>query len=325
MLGSLGTILLVSAVGLSHSNRNGYYYFEAGGYVAGQVLADDGDNVSIRLRETKEVRNFAYANFTDRTRYKLRSYTTDPESGSDQLLMGNYALDLGLYQEAARNFRRASRLSPSLWAAGNDGLKRVRFASGESKLNIAANRLESGRFNEAQQALTELTKHSDDAIAARALALIDRFPDVTRSEPYFVEQDFPSFVKVRKYLERAKESNRDGLLHTKSSSRAQRDFRSVSKDIKRGLRLLEKIGDKQSHDGPFGSAFLNMKRELLELQTAAALNQCSLYVVQQSFHQALVVLNEALAYDQGNGRLLDARARVEQAVSNASGVVLSSL
>ncbi|MAB79407.1 MAG: hypothetical protein CMJ89_08640 [Planctomycetes bacterium] len=325
MLGSLGTILLVSAVGLSHSNPNGYYYLEAGGYVAGQVLADDGDNVSIRLRATDEVRNFAYADFTNRTQYKMRSYTIDPESGSDQLMMGNYALHLGLYQEATRNFRRAVRLTPNLWTASNEGLKRVRFASGVSQLDKAASQLETGRLNEAQQALIELSKHSDEEIAYRAVALIDSIPDVTRSKPYFVEQDFPSFARVRKYLERAKERNRDGLLHTSSSSRAQRDFRSASKDIRRALILLKKIGDKQGHEGPFESAFLEMNRELLELQTATVLNQCSLYVVQQSFRQALVVLNGALAYDQTNARLLDARARVEEAVSNASAVVLSSL
>lgn len=325
MLVSLGTLFMVSALGAAQSSPNGYYYLEAGGYVAGQVVTDDGTNVSIRLRDENEVKQFAYADFTARTQYKLRSQTVSAEDGSAQIRLADFSLELGLHREATRHYRAAARLDRELWEVATDGLRRVDAEKAEVRLDAASRLLESGQFGEAQDLLVALSDHPDTSVADRAVALMDTFPDITRSKPYFVEEAFPTFARVRKYYERAQERNRDGLLHTRSSSRAERDFRAAKKDVMRALRLLARMRDKEGHDGLFERAALDMERDLLDLQAATALNQASLHMVQQSFRQALTVLNEALAYDQTNALLLEARNRVEDAVSHASGVVLSSL
>ena len=325
MLGSLGTLLLVSAVG-ANANNYGYYYLEGGGYVAGTVVTDNGSNLSIRMRGTNETRQYVYADFTPRTQYKLRTLALSPDEGSEHIVLGNFSLELGLHREAARHFRQAARLSPSVLKAAGDGLNRVDAFKAQSSLDTAAHLLETGRLTEAQDLLVALSEHEDTSVAARAIALMDSFPVVTRSKPYFVEEAYPSFARVRKYLERAKEKNRDGLLHTRSSSRAQRYFRSAAKDVKRGLDLLGKIRDKEGSEPVFVHAVDDMERNLLDLYATTALNQSSLHMVQQSFRQALTVLNEALAFDQTNALLLEARNRVEEAVSNAiGGVVVGSL
>ena len=325
MLGTLGTLLLVSAVGAS-SNTHGYYYLDAGGYVAGTVVTDDGAQVSIDMRDSKEVTQFVYADFTPRTQYKLRSLTVSAEDGVGHLELGNFSLELGLPREAAKHFRLASRLSPSLWQEIGDGLRRVDVVKAEQRLEAAGQLLDRGKFGEAQDILVELSDHPDLDIVAKAIALMDTFPDITRSKPYFVEDAYPTFARVRKYYERAKKKNRDGLLHTRSSSRSQRDYRSAVKDIKRALRLLDRMRETDGHERAFEHAAMDMERDLLDLHATTALNQSSLHIVQQSFRQALNVLNGALAFDQTNGLLLEARTRVEQAVSSSTtGVVLSSL
>ena len=154
---------------------------------------------------------------------------------------------------------------------------------------------------------------------------MDSFPDMTRSRPYFVEEAYPAFARVRRYLERARVKNRDGLLHSRSSSRAQRDFKAATKDIRRALKLTDRMRTKDGNERLFEQAVAELERELLDLHATTALNRSSLHMVQQSFRQALTVLNEALAFDQTNGLLLEARSRVEQAVSNGTGVLLSSL
>lgn len=326
MLASLGALLLVSAVGVTKSNPNGYYYLESGGYVAGEVLADDGASVKIRHRDTKEVHSFVYKDFTDRTQYKLRSYALGTKDGEDQVELANFALGLGLHSEAGLHFRLSARLNPGMWDVAEDGLRRVEQARADQKLDLAASYLESGRFSDAQEMLKDLMGDEDGSVVERAQALMDTFPNITRSKPYFVEESIPAFARIRKYYERAKESNREGLLNTRSSSRANRKFRSATKDIRRALDLLNRLRDKEKgREGIFERAALDMERALLELHATTALNRSSLNVVQQSYRKALTVLNEALAFDQTNKLLLEARTRVEEAVSNASSVLVSSL
>jgi len=321
MLGSLGTLLLVSAVG-ANSNAHGYYYLEGGGYVAGTVVMDNGSGLSIRVRDTNETKRFVYADFTPRTQYKLRALAISPEEGPEHIELGDFSLELGLHREAARHFRQAARLSPLVLQAASDGLHRVEILKAQSSLDSASRFLETGQLMAAQELLVTLSEHEESSIAARAIALMDSFPAVTRSKPYFVEEAYPAFARVRKYLERAKEKNRDGLLHTRSSSRAQRDFRSAAKDIRRALKLLDKIRASDGKERVFEHAVADMEQSLLDLYATTALNRCSLHMIQQSFRQALTALNEALAFDQTNALLLEARTRVEEAVSNSSGSVV---
>ena len=191
-----------------------------------------------------------------------------------------------------------------------------------TRLDQVVRDLEAGAFDDAHRTLVELSGDRNKEVSSRALALMESFPDMTQSRPYVLEHSFPDLAKIQRLYDRAVEHNRDGLLHTRSGNRSSRDYRSATKDVRRALAMLERYRDKHRGNGLFQRAALDMERNLLELFATIAMNQSSLHIVQQSFRRALTVLNEALAYDPLNAKLLSARARVEQAVSYASGGVL---
>lgn len=266
-------------------------YFQSGERMRAEVLADDGAAIRILDQRTGVERVVDLSALTSRTRYKLLRRRLSEGSAEDQLVIAEFALGEGLVSLAKRHYHVARYLDPERSAAVDAGLERA------EAMKAAAAAAEPKSMLMAKDVMGPLSSR-----AQRALA------------------------QASERLDRARDRNRSALLQTRSSSRAQRSYRAAHRELDRALATLDRADARRGATRADREAIAEAREGVLEARVRVTLDEASLYLVQQSYREALVVVNAALAHRPSDERLLRTRTRIEDAVAASSiGVVAGGL
>lgn len=264
-------------------------YFQSGERLRAQLVANDGDAIRIVDPRSGVEREIEQSALTSRTRYKLLRRRLSDDSAEDQLAIAEFALGEGLVSLAKRHYHVAKWLDPDRADAVNDGLARA------EALKAAA--------AEAEPKTMLMAMDVSVPVSAGAQRAIDQ---------------------ASSRLERAGERNRSALLQTRSSSRARRSYRAAYRELDRALATLDRAAGRRSASMADKDAIAEAREELTEVRVQVTLNEVSLYLVQQSYREALVAVNTALAHRPTDARLLGTRQRIEDAVATSSVGVVSN-
>ena len=322
LIQKIGALALLTATsGLAQAQS--YFHLQRGGYVRGELLADDGGRILVQATASGNVHDLAYGELSPRTLYRVRLAQSDLGQVSDRLALADHARRAGLFVEAKRHYFAVARLDASMQSVVDARLALVEADTAAKLLTEAREDLDQGHRERGMRGLAMLVAEypeSEFADEARGLMgmLAAELGEMRTRVMTLRPQIARVFDRASDTHRMAVETNRRGLLATKSTSRADRHFRSASASLEKAKRSIEKTVDSNPNRPEVQEAAKAIDEEITTFLVEVELNRASLYSVQQSYKQALTAVNRALAFSPGNELVLQTRARIEQAVAESS-------
>ena len=299
-----------------------YLFLKSGGQVRGILIADDGASIELRT-QSKGTRTYTYDQLDPRSVYRLVKAKTPKDDGPGRLELANYARDHGFYAHARRHYKEAQKADSSLAPRIEEDLARLRRNASQDLLAEGREKLDRGDVSGAEKDLTALINEFPLEPAAEQAAALLTEVDARQQEEYARSGVKGRSEKITKTLgpahkdyEQMVERNRDGLLSSRSQSRAIKHFEAALKEGKRAMRKIEGVRTKNGGDPQYAAACDELQNLVVDQIVHTSINLASVYLTRESYQTALGAVNTAIAYDPDNAEARALRARVETAASD---------
>jgi tetratricopeptide (TPR) repeat protein len=293
--------------------------------VTGQVSRYDSATKTVFLRtdDGKDMQ-LTIDQLDGRSTYLVNASIVPKDDAKAQMLVGNFARDVGLYQHALRRYGDAAKLDPSLEPAIEAEVTKLKRSAAELCMTEAQKAISKGDSKGAEKWLTILVeKLPGEPEAQRAGELLQRHYAVKETEAIAkaeakatddVKKDAANGKKhYERMIERAKQGLQEG-----GSSKAQASFRSAIQDGQAALKEIARL-EKKYDDPQVREVLQTYHKSTIDQMVDLHLHLASALSVQSDYKGALKACNEALALDPKNQAALSARARIEEYSSRGIG------
>jgi hypothetical protein len=275
---------------------------------------DDGKDVQYKLDQ-----------FDARSLYVLNASVVPKNDAQKQLMVANYARDIGLYAHAVRRYGETVKTDPALKDTVDAEMTKLRRMAAEDCWKNAEAAKAKGDAKEAEKWLTTLIdKLPDEPEAARARSLLDNYYAKNRAAK-MAEADSKASASLQKQIAKGKALYQEMVekctkgLQAQTPTEARNLFTAAIKD---GESVLKEIDDVEKNQKLSSDQVgtLNQYRKVVTDQIVEAhLHMASQQTVQTDYNGALKTVNAALAFDPENQAALAARARIEESVNSGWG------
>jgi hypothetical protein len=294
--------------------------------LTGRAVRYDSPSKTLYYR-TDDGRDVHYTldQFDARSLYVLNASIVPKDDAPKQLMVANYARDIGLYAHAVRRYGETLKTDPSLKATVDREMAQLRRMAAEQCWKNAEAAKAKGDVREAEKWLTTLiNKLPDEPEAAKAKTILDDYYAQNRAEK-MAQADAKASAELQKHVEKGKklyeqmvEKGKKGL-QARTPSQARTYYDAALKDGQAVLAEIDNIEKTQNlNEGQVASA--NEYRQIVtEQMVETYLNIASQQTVQTDYNGALRTVNNALALDPKNQSALAARARIEESVNSGWG------
>jgi len=268
--------------------------------------------------------SYTMAQLDGRSVYQVNASLIPSDDPKAQLLAANFARDAGLYAHAARRYAKAVQLDPSMRAAVEPEVTKLKRVAAEGCMANARAAIAKGDTSEAEKWLKALIeKLPGEPEAAQASSMLDQYYAQTRAvEVARVEQKSSEALKKdiaqgkRRYEEMVDKTKK--ALQARGSGQAENLFRNALSDGQAVLKELDGIQDK--YDEPEVQERVVEYRQIVTDQMVEVhLHIASQLATQSDYKGAQREVNQALALDSKNERALSMRARIEEYSSQGIG------
>ena len=269
--------------------------------------------------------------FQPHSAYRALAELAAQDNADDRLRLARFAASHDLVYVAQRELRLARQL------AGDESLHQdlerdiaARGARALEKLFRSA--LKRGDLRKAKRLLNELIiRYPDSNQAAhkeglrveyeqaeKAAADERRRASLARKQAQLERHREAKLRPIRGRLERAVRDNRQGLLSSKSFSKAHGLFQRAIHGFEAVTKDADKLLKNKTNDVAFVREVSELRQRAVAATQEALLNAASVCLVRGQFARALGHANRVLALDPENGNARAMRARIETA-ANESG------
>jgi tetratricopeptide (TPR) repeat protein len=275
---------------------------------------DDGRDVQYTLDQ-----------FDARSLYVLNASMVPKDDAPKQLMVANYARDIGLYAHAVRRYGETLKTDPSLKDTVDREMAKLRKMAAADCWKNAEAAKSKGDAREAEKWLTTLIdKLPDEPEAAKAKTLLDEYYAKNRAEK-MAQADAKASANLQKDVEKGKKLYQQMVdkctkgLQAQTPSQAQSLFRSAIADGQSVLDEIDRVEKTSDLTGAQREAADGYRKVVIEQMVETNLHIASQQTVQTDYNGALKTVNAALALDPQNQSALAARARIETSVNSGWG------
>ena len=256
-----------------------------------------------------------------RTVYMVNASQVPKDDAQKQLMVANFARDSGLFAHAARRYAETLKTDPSLKAAVDVEMSKLRRMAAEACMKNAQAAIAKRDLQEAERWLTTIVdKLPGEPEAARAKSIIETYYAKNRATK-MAEADAKASEAQRKTFEKGKQrydqmvEKCSQALQANSSSQAEQLFQGSLSDGKALLKEIESL-QKKPEGSNLGENAERYRKLVIDQMVETNLHLASQKSVQSDYKGALKAVNAALALDPKSESALSARARVEDNSSN---------
>jgi tetratricopeptide (TPR) repeat protein len=259
-----------------------------------------------------------------RSAYLLNASLIPKDDAKAQLMTANFARDAGLYAHAARRYRDAAKLDPSLTATVDAEMTKLRRAAAEfcaSNAHVAAAK---GDFAEAEKWCKILIeKLPGEPEAAQAKTALDNYYSQNR-EKKMAAADEKADAALQKDVEKGKaryaqmvDKSKQALQAT-GTSQSESLFRGAIAD---GTAVLKQIDDleKKYDDPKVKEQAAGYRKVVTDQVMEVHLNIANLQCTKSDYRGAQQEVNAVLAMDPKNQAALSMRERIQDYSSRGLG------
>ena len=324
----LSSILLVPAV----TGEPITLILKNGDHLRAEVLQIEGDRVRLRVPITSG-EYFVWRKLDDfrpHCAYRALAELAAKDKAADRLRLARFAASHDLVSIARRELQLARRLSGDselepelekeiaergaavLESEFRKALGRRDLRKGKRLLNELIIRYPDSDPTSRKDALLSEFERAEDALAdARRQAAQSR-------EQERLERSRESRLRpIRSRLEKARQDNKQGLLSSKSFSKAHGLFLRSIDGFEAATKAADKILKIRTNDEALVREVGDLRSAALAGTQEALLNAASVCLVRGQFTRALGHVNQVLALDSANKDARAMRARIETAANEA--------
>ena len=277
------------------------------------VRLQDGTSASYRLDELDA-----------RSAYLVNASLIPKGDAKAQLLAANFARDAGLYAHAVRRYGEAAKLDPSLQAAVDSEMVKLRRTAAELCASNARAAAQKGDFREAETWAKKLIeKLPNEPEAAEAKKALDNYYAKNR-EAKMAAADQKAGAALQKDVEKGKERYAQMVDKTKKglqasgSGQAESLFRGALADGEAVLKQIDAI-EKKHNDPQVKERASGYRDAVTQQMVEVHLNIASQLATKSDYRGAQNEINKALALEPKSEEALAMRARVEDYASRGIG------
>ena len=279
-----------------------------------RVLLEDGTQAKYTMDELDA-----------RSAYLLNASLIPKDDAKAQLLTANFARDAGLYAHAARRYRDAVKLDPSLKATVDVEMTKLRRAAAEfcaSNVHAAASK---GNYSEAEKwAKILIEKLPGEPEAAQAKAALDNYYAQNRAKK-MAEADAKADAALQKDVEKGKaryaemvDKSKQALQAT-GTSQSESLFRGALADGSAVLKQIDDLEKKYGSDPQIKEKAGGYRKVVTDQMIETHLHLASQMSTKSDYRGAQKEVNAALALDPKDESALAMRARIEDYSSRGIG------
>jgi len=272
-----------------------------------------------------EERGYTMAQLDGRSVYQINSSLIPADDAKAQLLAANFARDAGLYAHAARRYRLALELDPSMKAAVDAEMTRLRRVAAEACMANARAAIAKGDAAEAEKWLNALLeKLPGETEAEQAGAMLEQYyaknreAKIAKADQKASDALQKDVAAGKKRFEQMVEKTKKGL-QARGDSKAEASFRGALSDGKAVLADIAAIGSKYA-DRQIQEQADGYRKVVNEQMIEVYLHIASLLATKTDYKGAQSEVNQALVLDPSNERALSMRARIEEYSSYGPGL-----
>lgn len=279
--------------------------------------------LQVKLEDGKDAK-YTLDQLDARSVYLVNASLIPDNDAKAQLLAANFARDAGLYAHAARRYKDAVKLDPSLQGAVDVEMATLRHSA--ATLCIANARAAAAKqdFAEAERWLkTLIEKLPNEPEAAQAAAALDQHYSQTRAVK-MADADAKASDALKKDVAAGKqryeqmvEKTKQGL-QARGSSQAKGLFNSALSDGKFVLKELDRL-EKKYDDSKSRTQAASYRKLVNDQMVDLHLHIASQLATQSDYKGAQREVNEALAIDSKSAAALAMRVRLEDYSSRGLG------
>ncbi|HEV8112605.1 MAG TPA: hypothetical protein VGR31_07495 [Planctomycetota bacterium] len=260
-----------------------------------------------------------------RSAYLLNASLIPKDDAKAQLTTANFARDAGLYAHAARRYRAAVKLDPSLQSTVDAEMTKLRRAAAEFCASNAHAAASKGNYPEAEKwAKILIEKLPGEPEAEQAKAALDNYYAQNRAKK-MAAADEKADAALQKDVEKGKEryaqmveKSKQGL-QASGSSQAEGLFRGALADGSAVLKQIDDVEKKYGSDPQIKEKAGGYRRVVTDQMIEVRLNIASQLATKSDYRGAQKEVNAALALDPKNDAAIAMRARIEDYSSRGLG------
>lgn len=299
-----------------------------GTLLVGRATAYDPDaRVVTFVTEDGRTLQIAAADLDRLSAYKLAKTRVKEDDAGDQVKLGNFARDVGLYAHSNRHYGTALSLDPSLAAAVEEQRVVLRREAADFCMKNARAELQRGDEREAERWLTTLLqKLPNEPQAAEAEAMLaELYPKNHEPLDDELEQGLGEQLlagdlkKGKQHYDAMLADIQKGLASSRSTSAAKKSFDAAWTSGQRALDELDRVQKKMEDDPAVAELFDSYRDLVHQHMVDAQIHLASLLTVQTDYQGANEAVGKALSVDPDDREALVARARIEEASSRGWG------
>lgn len=268
--------------------------------------------------------SYTMAQLDGRSVYQVNSSLIPADDAKAQLLAANFARDAGLYAHAVRRYSTAAKLDPSMKAAIDGEMGKLKRSAAELCMTNARTAIAKGDIPEAETWLkTVVEKLPGEPEAEEASAMLERYyakvreDKMAKADEQASEELKGDAAAGRKRFDQMVEKAKKGL-QARGDSQAARLFNEALSDGKFVLKELDRI--ERKHKSPEVEAKVGEYRRIVTDQMVELhLHLASQLATQSDYKGAQREVSQALALDPKNEGALSMRARIEEYSSRGIG------
>jgi hypothetical protein len=278
------------------------------------VRLQDGSAASYRMDELEA-----------RSAYLVNSSLIPADDAKAQLMTANFARDAGLYAHAARRYRAAVKLDPSLKATVDTEMTKLRRSAAELCAKNARAAAAKRDYPEAEKwAKLLIQKLPEEPEAAEAKAALDQYY-ATNREKKLAEADAKASEALKKDVERGKQRYQQMIAKSKegltagNNSQAESAFRMALVDGNFVLREIDELEKKYASEPGIKEQAASYRQVVTDQMIEVHMNIASQLATRTDYQGAQREVNEALALDPKNADALAMRVRIQESASEGFG------
>ncbi len=333
------TILLVAALlptGLAQAASAQQVALETltGGKFVGTVLADDG--TTVKLRTGSGEMGLPIGGLTPSSQFTLRRLKVGDDARA-LLALAEWCVDVALYPEARQTYKEALEADYLMEREIHESIAKARTRASRDVLQRAKDLQADGKHDESRALLTRLVQELPLEVASQEAAklladdLVERKAAATKvpvqtpagngeQSAQMSPEAQVMFAKAIERYHKMLDLEHKGLT-TESQSTAIDLFQKALKELEAAYRDAQSARHGGHNPPPdLATVLTEIDRRYRESNADLRIHIADAYLLRSSYKQAADILNQGLAKDAQNPRLIAARERVTAAAnSNDNG------
>lgn len=320
---TLSALLLLALTAVSASA--GTFKLKDGTTVSGKAQGYDTatKTLSIKLDGGTLVK-YSMDQLDARSAYLVNASLIPKDDARAQLLTANFARDAGLYAHAARRYKEAVKLDPTLKGTVDAEMTTLRRSAATMCMTNARAAAAKQDFAEAEKwckvLIEKLPEEPEAAMAAQAL---DQHYSQTRATKMAAAEAKSSdalkkeVASGKKRYEQMVDKTKQGL-QARSSSQSKTLYTGAIQDGEYVLKEIDRI-EKEHSDASISERAQTYRGLVTQQMVEVYLHLASLLATQSDYQGAQREVSKALALDPKNEAAISMRARLEDYSSRGIG------